>query len=281
MQTLSGINIAQTKKISYLCLMKTFIIGTGNVAHSLVSSMLSHPEIEIIGAHSRTAQKLIEFAGRFGIRYFCQLADIPSDADLYIICTADKGIEPTARMLGNVRGTVVHTSGSTDISVLQTIFPNCGVIYPLQTFSAARIVDIAKVPLYIEHSGPQAQQTIEQFAGIMSEYVSHMDSHQRKTMHMSAVFACNFVNHAIAASQALLKEAGLPPGMHDQLIRETVRKALSADPVLSQTGPAARHDEAIMQMHHQMLTDRPTLQAIYSLMSQSIQEFAEKYRNGI
>ncbi len=263
--------------------METFIIGTGNVAHSLVSAMLGRPEIEIVGVHSRTEGKLRKFARKFGIRAYTEASGIPIDAQLYIICTADSGIEPTAQMLQEigVQGTVVHTSGSTDISVIGSRFRDCGVIYPLQTFSSARIVDMSQVQLYIEYSGPQAQQTIQQFAGLISGHVSHMDSHQRKTMHMSAVFACNFVNHAIAASQALLSEAGLSPRLHDNLIQETIQKALTSDPVLSQTGPAARRDEAIMQMHRQMLTDKPTLQAIYSLMSQSIQQFAEKYKNGI
>jgi len=265
--------------------MRTVILGIGNVAHSLVSSIKQneYSQIEIAGVYGRDARKLSEFASRFYVRPAAEISAIPLDADLYIICTADSGIADTARMLREIgiSGTVVHTSGSTDISVLREQFPHCGVIYPLQTFSKSRIVDFRDVPLYLEHSSQEAEATIAQFAHTISENVSQMSSLQRKTMHMSAVFASNFVNHSIAAAQALLHESGLDKRMLDPLISETVGKALSNDPVLSQTGPAVRHDTAIMAMHSQMLEGKPTLKEIYGLMSQSIQQFKEKYKNGI
>lgn len=266
--------------------MRIVIIGIGNVAYSLVYSIKNRieygaEEINLSGVYGRNAEKLRSFEESFGINPYYRPEDITPDADLYIICTADKGIAATAQMLRNVRGTVIHMSGSTDIKVLQDIFPNCGVMYPLQTFSAAKTVEFAKVPLYLEYSNDTAREVLEQFAGIMSGNVSYMNSHQRKTMHMCAVFACNFVNHSIAAAQALLHEAGLDPRMLDPLVAETIDKAMEYDPVLSQTGPAARNDNAIMGMHQEMLQDHPTLRTIYRYMSYSIQEFKEKYRYGI
>ncbi len=45
---------------------------------------------------------------------------------------------------------IVHTSGSTALSVLATKHARAGVFYPLQTFSLEREIDWSNTPLFVE-----------------------------------------------------------------------------------------------------------------------------------
>jgi Domain of unknown function (DUF2520). len=54
------------------------------------------------------------------------------------------------------------------------------------------------------------------------------------------------------------------------LIDETARKVHQLAPSLTQTGPAARNDEEVMNAHMQMLQKEPSLQELYKLISRSI-----------
>ena len=67
----------------------------------------------------------------------------------------------------------------------------------------------------------------------------------------------------------------------EPLIHETVRKALTNDPVLCQSGPAVRNDTRIMNYHLEMLNQYPYLKKIYSFVSESIMDFATTYKDGL
>ncbi len=267
-------------KNSYLCLiMKIFIIGTGNLAHSLVPAVLEAGH-QVVGVYTRNVEHRDEFARKFGVPGKNVSAEKTTGADICIICTADKGIMPSAGLL-NPGETVIHTSGSTDISCLAQKFQNCGVIYPTQTFSKSVRADFSQLPLMTEASNEDTLRKINVLANSISNHVRPMTSAQRKCLHLSAVFACNFTNHMIAASQVLMHDFGVDKNLLQPLVSETVRKALTADPILSQSGPAVRRDQEILNFHLSMLEDYPELKKIYSFVSQNIQTFSEKYKNGI
>ncbi|PEC35747.1 oxidoreductase, partial [Bacillus toyonensis] len=63
----------------------------------------------------------------------------------------DDAISTVSESLKDVNGLVVHTSGATAIDALSAL-KNYGVLYPLQTFSKAKPIDFANVPLCIEAS---------------------------------------------------------------------------------------------------------------------------------
>jgi hypothetical protein len=59
------------------------------------------------------------------------------------------------------------------------------------------------------------------------------------------------------------------------LIDATTAKLKHGRAVQNQTGPAVRHDQHILEMHQQMLSDRHDWQTLYLMMSQGIQRRAE------
>ena len=89
---------------------------------------------------------------------------------------------------------------------------------------------------------------------------------------MSAVWACNFVNHCYDVASKVLEPIGVPFDVMLPLIDETGRKVHELSPKDAQTGPAVRYDEHVMNAQLQLMKDNPKLQEIYRLLSQSIHE---------
>ncbi|MGY0038140.1 Rossmann-like and DUF2520 domain-containing protein [Pedobacter sp. NJ-S-72] len=138
---------------------------------------------------------------------------------------------------------VVHTSGATPMSVLSIVKNGYGVIYPLQTFSKSKAVDMTRVPLCIEADQESTLEKISVIAQLLSPKVSVVTSEQRGILHLAAVIACNFSNHLYQLSSELLEQHNLKFDLLKPLILETAEKVQSASPAEAQTGPASRNDQ--------------------------------------
>ena len=243
--------------------MNIFIIGNGNLAYSLVPAIQGAGHC-VSGIYSRKNP-----------------CEIPPDADIYIICTADAGIADAATLPPRDK-VVVHTSGCTGIDVLSKNFARCGVIYPVQTFTKGVKVDFADVPLMVETIGGNPEHhPATTLARSLSRDVRTLDSAQRRALHLSAVFACNFVNHSIAAARLIANENGIDFALLRPLLDETIRKATEADPILGQSGPAVRGDENTMRLHEELLARHTHLLSLYIVESMSIKDLALKHPQGL
>ena len=171
---------------------------------------------------------------------------------------------------------VVHTSGSLSLSVLEPYSKNAGVLYPLQTFSKNRAIDFSEIPIFVEADSELNEKTLQTFAGAISKKVSILNSDKRKSLHIAAVFACNFVNHMYSLASGYLEEQDIPFEVLHPLIEETARKAREMSPKDAQTGPAVRFDENIINDHLERLQEFPELKALYNSISRSIFEHHQK-----
>lgn len=142
----------------------------------------------------------------------------------------------------------------------------------MQTFSKQREVDFREVPFFIEAKRPEDAELLKAVAGTLSDKVYEADSEQRRSLHLAAVFTCNFTNHMYALAAELLEKYHLPFDVMLPLIDETARKVHELAPRDAQTGPAVRYDENVMNKHLSMLAGSQALQEIYKLMSKSIHE---------
>ena len=226
---------------------------------------------ELLQVYSRTEQSAEMLAALLHCSYTTELDRVVDGADVYIIAVKDGVLAEVAGILaaGHENRFLVHTAGSMPMDVLPT--RRRGVLYPMQTFSKERIVDFKRIPCFVEASEEDDEVTLRQLAESLSESVFHTNSEDRKYLHLSAVFCCNFVNHCYALSEQLLKEhGGLPFDVMLPLIDETARKVHELSPRKAQTGPAVRWDTNVMEKQLQLLTDHPQLQEIYKLLSESI-----------
>ena len=101
-----------------------------------------------------------------------------------------------------------------------------------------------------------------------------LSSDSRSYLHLSAVFACNFVNRCYALSASLLERHGIPFDVMLPLIDETARKVHVMPPAEAQTGPAVRYDRNVIDRQTAMLEDNPIMKEIYETMSNSIHKKA-------
>lgn len=251
--------------------MKVVCIGSGNVATHF-SAAFKAAGAELIQIWSKNQQHAAVLAEKTGTASISDLKDLDLTADLYLIAVKDDAIPEVAAALKGVAGIVVHTSGATDINVFSEEIGKHGVLYPLQTFSRDKAIDFGNVPLCVEANSMMLLQRLKEVALTLSPLVYEVSSAQRRILHLSAVFACNFVNHLYVIGQEILEKNNLDFEILRPLIMETALKVQDAFPVEVQTGPAIRNDEQTIIKHKELLADRPELRDLYETLSKSIKK---------
>ena len=252
--------------------MRISLIGAGRVAHHLAQALA--PQHQIINIYSRSFDTALGLATKVNAEAVADIADLQTDVDLILIAISDQSIATVVEQLHAHVPTVLiaHTSGSTHINVIQQHHARAGVFYPLQTFSLEREIDWVNTPLLIEASQSADLQRLEQLAMALSQRVYCYSSAQRLSLHLAAVFACNFSNYCYDMAKQVTDTEAVDFSLLYPLMAATAQKAQQADPKDMQTGPAMRGDENIIQMHRQILesSGRANLQQVYSLLSQQI-----------
>jgi len=208
--------------------------------------------------------------------YTIKASDITKSADIYIVALKDSAVKDVLSGFDFQNKLIVHTSGSLPLSALKPFSENYGVLYPLQTFSKTREIDFTEIPVFIEANYPENESILKLIAEKISKKVSVLNSEKRKSLHIAAVFACNFVNHFYSLAAGYLDAHDIPFDVLYPLIEETARKAQEIPPKEAQTGPAVRFDETIINDHLQGLEQFPELKALYNSISKSIFEYHQK-----
>ena len=266
---------------------RVVILGAGRVATHLVPALVEAGH-RVVQVWSRTEASARVLAEPLGIPYITDLDAVATDADVYIACVADGALPEVAAKIGGltlrplqgereltgaIRETplFLHTAGSVPMDIWsKTGAQHYGILYPLQTFSKERAVDMREVSLFIEASDEVPMARIEALAHSLSERVFRADSKRRARLHIAAVFACNFANAMYDAAHRLLAEDDIPFEVLLPLIDETAAKVHTLAPREAQTGPAVRGDRAVMEHHMEALNGDERLQQIYSMISDYI-----------
>lgn len=245
------------------------MIGAGNLATNLALA-LSGAGKNIIAVYSRTLANAKTLADQCQAKFTNQIEQLPSTAHLYIIATTDSCIKQLSEKLGDIKGIVVHTSGSIPISVFSDHRKNYGVFYPLMTFSKHSQVSFADIPVCLEASSGRVLIALHLLAKSISKNIVEISSEKRKLLHLSAVFACNFTNVNYSIAEDLLHQNGLSFDLLKPLIIETAHKNVLGNPSENQTGPAYREDYITMHEQMQLLKETPQYKELYELMSKLI-----------
>ncbi|WP_151715320.1 Rossmann-like and DUF2520 domain-containing protein [Acinetobacter sp. TUM15071] len=252
--------------------MRITLIGAGRVATHLAKVLqLQHQIVQIF---SRDLQRAETLADQVNAQAITELQQLDPQTDLVIIAVSDQAISSVIQAITQYLpdNLIVHTSGSTDLAILEQKHPRAGVLYPLQTFSFERAVNWSETPLFVEAVQAQDLTLLTDLANSLSQHVYQYSSTQRLTLHLAAVFACNFSNYCYDMAKQVVDAEQVDFSLLYPLILETANKATTNNPKEMQTGPAMRGDQNILNMHRQLLVDsnRTDLQDIYRLMSESI-----------
>mgnify|MGYP003599584065 FL=1 len=246
--------------------MQIVLIGSGNVAFHLAKAFTEAqiPVSQIFGRNTTELQKISE---QFSIPFSTETL---ADADLYIISVSDSSITEVSSLIKNKNALVTHTSGSVSREALNGNYRK-SVFYPLQTFSKSKNLDYSKIPFFIDAENENDEEILKNLASKISKNVMLANDEKRKYIHLTAVFACNFVNHLYARAKEISDSQGIPFDYFLPLIDETTQKIHELEPKLAQTGPAIRNDEKVLKLHESLLTDEEKLK-IYKTLNESIKK---------
>lgn len=272
--------------------MKIVFLGSGNVATHLSQALNHSMSDDVVQVYSPTAENAKSLAELLSCGYCTDINDVDVNADIYICSVKDSAQrqvwlalkkhfnESDVNLADKI---VVHTAGALAMDGedgLSGVFPNCGVVYPVQSFSKQRSVNLSHTPFLIEATIPSTLEKLRRLVATVSDRCYEATTRQRNALHPAAVFASNFANHMYAIAHRLMEKNGLPFEILIPLIQETAQKVTEVTPVAAQTGPAVRGDEVVMSKQEKGLNEdgNETELEIYRLVSQNIQKYRDEFQ---
>jgi predicted short-subunit dehydrogenase-like oxidoreductase (DUF2520 family) len=243
------------------------ILGAGNVATHLFKAFHKSDKVVVNQWFNRTIKTIESYKNKVEITNDLMAL---KDADVYIIAVSDDAISELSSILPFENKLVVHTSGSVSIHHMDKKNRR-GVFYPLQTFSKTSEMDFKKVPFCIETLEKKDLEILKELAeGIGSKWYK-INTDQRQTLHVAAVFANNFTNQMYRIAHEITESKSIDYEVLKPLILETAEKIQEISPYMAQTGPAKRNDKKTIKRHLKLIENEHH-KAIYKLITESIKK---------
>ncbi len=245
------------------------IVGSGNVAWHMLKALGDSGIVirQIVARNPVTARMLSD---DYQVPFVTDPALMDRAAGIYILAVQDDEIEHAALSLKLDDQLLVHTSGFSDLAVLQGFSSDTGVIWPLQSLTTGKSVDYRQIPFFIEANNDHTLSILKNLAESISDTVISTESPIRKHVHLAAVIASNLSNHLYTIAASILEKQKIAFEVLVPLIRETAAKSALKGPVHNQTGPASRGDLKVIGQHLKMLEDEPSYRDIYKLITENI-----------
>lgn len=246
---------------------KVSIYGAGKVAWNL-GKWFRRADVEVQYVYNRTHEAAQELASIIQAKATKNLKDLMR-SDVVILMVSDDAIREVAHSLPQGKAIIAHTSGNTSLDAL---FPHNrrAVIYPLQTFSREVKVDMKHVPFLMEANTKEVSKQLNDLIHKLSPKVYSISGHQRRRLHVAAVFANNFVNHMYKNAYDICNENDIPFEVLIPLIKQTAEKVKETNPIHAQTGPAMRGDKHTIKKHVELLEGDQ--KELYELITASIEK---------
>lgn len=224
------------------------IVGTGNVAQVFGQKFVDSG-IKIASVIGRNEQKLLELSKLWNT----QIETLEQiSGDIILVAVPDENVQEIVNQIDSNKG-VVYTAGSIPLNSIS--HPNCGVFYPLQTFTGNRKGSELKFPLLIESKNEKLTEVLFQLGTQISKSVEFCDSEKRKKIHLSAVFINNFTNHMVYLGYKIANQNAIDSKIYTDLLEETFDKLKNMEPFEAQTGPSRRNDLATINNQIDMLDE--------------------------
>ncbi|WP_411768523.1 Rossmann-like and DUF2520 domain-containing protein [Winogradskyella sp. A3E31] len=248
-------------------MISVVLLGAGNVASHLYNAFSTSKTIKVTQWYNRSIGSIKSFKNSVAITD--NLKDL-KDADIYILALSDSSISKVSQNLPFSGRFVVHTSGSVNIHDLDKKNTR-GVFYPLQTFSKSAAIDFKNVPFCIESEDKSKLKLLKELAGSLGSPVYKINTEQRQTLHLSAVFVNNFTNQLYRIAHEISDSKSINFEILKPLISETANKVQELSPYMAQTGPAKRNDLKTIKRHLKQL-EKEEHKELYKLLTKSIQK---------
>lgn len=241
---------------------RVIVFGSGNVATSLGRAWEANG-VAIAGFCNRQGVIPPGFTTT-NAPCFSDPATIDADADYALIAVRDEAVFNTIDQLPP-HLTPIHFSGA------HRNPDRGGVIWCAQSVQPHKPELVHSIPMVITARDEQVRDELTTLAGRISNRLFPSTEEKRQKGHLTAVFAVNFTNHAIAIAQSLAEEAELPWDWFVPMIEATSQGAVAGKAIDRQTGPGIRREDAIIKSQLAALADHPTWQKFYETATESIQ----------
>ncbi len=126
--------------------------------------------------------------------------------------------------------------------------------------------------VFIEASDLETESLLLETAKLITPNAYLANSETRCHLHLSGVFASNFVNYLYAAAYDCVPSGYNPDEVLLPLMEETLHRLKFGKPDEFQTGPALRKDEKTIDKHIEILSEKPELQDLYQSLSEIIKK---------
>ncbi|SIR15588.1 Rossmann-like and DUF2520 domain-containing protein [Maribacter ulvicola] len=248
-------------------MISVVIVGTGNVAQNLYHAFKKSSEINIKQVIGRNREHLAFVQNKALIS-----TDFSNNitADVYILAVSDDAISAVAQKFKGIDGVLAHTSGATSLDAIK-FAQRPGIFYPLQTFTIGKIISLDTIPLCLEATNSKDLNILKTLGNQLSKSVLEVNSEQRKTLHVAAVFVNNFTNYMYTMGSEICAAHNIDFSLLKPLIKETASKLDTLTPIQAQTGPAKRGDQKTLHNHLQIIKDKHQRE-LYTLLSNAIKE---------
>lgn len=243
------------------------LIGAGNVATHLYNAFKHSDHLTVKQWYNRDLSKISTYKNEVAITNTIEDLQI---ADVYLMAINDDAIGALSAALPFNDRLVVHTSGSVGIHELDKKLKR-GVFYPLQTFSKEVAMDFSNVPICIETLDKTDIGTLKTLAEAIGSKWYRVNTEQRQTLHLSAVFVNNFTNQLYRIAHEISDAKNIDFDILKPLIMETAKKVQTVSPYMAQTGPAVRNDKKTIKRHLKLL-ENPNHKTLYQLLTASIKK---------
>jgi predicted short-subunit dehydrogenase-like oxidoreductase (DUF2520 family) len=246
------------------------ILGSGNVASHFIKA-LSTCDIRIRQIYSRNSQTAANLCKVAKCEYVTKIDEIFPDADFYFFIMNDEANAHIAKQISiNSSSIAVHTAGSQSMHIFGSLTNNFGVFYPFQTFTKGVETDFSKVPICIEASNPETYLILDRLAQKLGCKTFNIDEAKREVLHLSGVFASNFMNHCVNIAEDILLDNNIDTNIIKPLLEQSHYKIINHGAEASQTGPALRNDNHTIEKHLKLIEKNAQYSAIYRVLTDSI-----------
>lgn len=228
------------------------LIGYGNVGSHLANILSTREDIRLT-VYTRSA---IIGDNQHPVINFTQDLNNLSRAEVIVIAVSDDAIVSVLNQLRDrISGNpvVCHTAGSVSSDVIASYFDRYGVLYPLQTFSKEKKLNYSDIPVFVTGSDSDTIGVIKKIAGYISSSTQEINDDQRISLHIAAVFTCNYTNALYTIGHRICSDHDLDFKYLIPLIEETTQKIRELLPREAQTGPAVRGDWNTIHKHEKFL----------------------------
>ncbi|MEY8847594.1 Rossmann-like and DUF2520 domain-containing protein [Psychroserpens sp. XS_ASV72] len=247
-------------------MISVVILGAGNVASHLYKAFQNSEDIDVKQWYNRNLKPLQSFQN--DVLISDNISEL-KEADIYILAVSDDAVSELSSKLPFENRLVVHTSGSVSIHDIDKKHRR-GVFYPLQSFSKSADIDFSEVPICLETLDKADYHLLKELATAISEHTKRVNSEQRASLHLAAVFVNNFTNQLYRIAQEITESTSTEFDLLKPLIKETAEKVQELSPYRAQTGPAKRNDKSTIKKHLKQLKNEEH-KTIYKLLTKSIQ----------